>query len=129
MIDHLSVGVSDMVRARRFYDPVLKALGYRRHYDAGDLASAYGAEERQLQFWVCRPRDDARPASAGNGSHVCFRAQSRAAVDGFHAEALRCEGRDAGAPGLRPQYTETYYGAFVFDPDDNKLGAVCHSPE
>ena len=33
-----------------------------------------------------------------------------------------------GPPGLRPHYHQTYYGAFVLDPDGNNIEAVCHRP-
>ena len=61
--------------------------------------------------------------------HWAFRAASRAAVDAFHAAALRAGGRDDGAPGLRPDYHAAYYAAFVLDPDGNRIEAVCHRPE
>jgi catechol 2,3-dioxygenase-like lactoylglutathione lyase family enzyme len=56
--------------------------------------------------------------------HIAFRADDRETVDRFHREALRLGGKDAGAPGLRPEYSPTYYGAFVLDPDGNKIEAV-----
>ena len=71
------------------------------------------------------PPFDGRPAERGNGWHCAFLAPSRAAVDAFHTAALGAGGSDEGAPGLRPQYTENYYGAYVRDPDGNKLQAVC----
>jgi catechol 2,3-dioxygenase-like lactoylglutathione lyase family enzyme len=68
---------------------------------------------------------DGKPASAGNGAHVAFIAESRAQVDEFHRAALAHGGSDAGPPGLRPEYDANYYGAFVRDPDGNKVEAVC----
>jgi catechol 2,3-dioxygenase-like lactoylglutathione lyase family enzyme len=68
-------------------------------------------------------------ATVGNGVHVAFKADNRAAVDAFHAAALAAGGTDEGAPGLRPHYHEHYYGAYVRDPDGNKLQAVCHAAE
>ena len=67
---------------------------------------------------------DGRPATAGNGVHIAFDVEDQETVDRFYREALRLGGKDAGAPGLRPQYGPTYYGAFVFDPDGNKIEAV-----
>jgi catechol 2,3-dioxygenase-like lactoylglutathione lyase family enzyme len=61
------------------------------------------------------------------GFHVAFSAPSREAVDRFHAAALEAGGRDNGAPGLRPEYHEGYYGAYVFDPDGNNIEAVQHT--
>ena len=69
--------------------------------------------------------DDSR---ARRGTHVAFRAPDRASVDRFHAEALAAGGRDDGAPGLRPEYHDSYYAAFVIDPDGSRVEAVCHEP-
>ena len=125
MIDHVSVGVSDMVRAAAFYDAVLATLGYRRTFEVEGVALAYGQEFPD--FWIGQPLNAERPASAGNGAHVGFRAKSHSDIDAFHATALENGGRDAGAPGLRPDYGSTYYGAFVYDPDGNKLRPVATS--
>ena len=128
MIDHLSLGVTDLARSREFYDAALATLGYQRLYDHEDAASAYGPEAPQYPFWIGLPLDESRPAAPGNGTHVCFQAASRAAVEAFYEAALAHGGRDAGAPGLRPQYMETYYAAFAFDPDGHKVEAVCYAP-
>ena len=74
------------------------------------------------------PTFDGAQALPGNGVHIAYIVQSRAQVDAFHAAALANGGSDEGAPGLRPQYHPNYYGAYVRDPDGNKLQAVCHSP-
>ena len=60
------------------------------------------------------------------GAHVAFASEDRATVDAFHAAAIAAGGFDNGAPGLRAQYDEHYYGAFVLDVDGNNIGAVCH---
>jgi catechol 2,3-dioxygenase-like lactoylglutathione lyase family enzyme len=129
MIDHVSIEVADLARSRAFYDAALAPLGYRRRFDLDD-ASGYGRtlaeplREQALPFWIGR----AQGAVAPNG-HVCFTAPDRAAVDAFHRAALAAGGRDNGAPGLRPQYHAHYYAGFVFDPDANRVEAVCHLPE
>ena len=64
------------------------------------------------------------PVAADTGCHVCLRATSTAAVDAFHAAALAAGGRDGGAPGERQAAMTTYYGAFVCDPDGNRVEAV-----
>lgn len=122
-IDHVSVGVSDMGQARAFYRPVLGTLGLKPVYEGGEAALAFGNDEPV--FWINLPLDT-EPATAGNGSHICFNARTRKAVDAFHEAGLVNGGSDAGAPGLRPEYTPTYYAAFLFDPDGNKIEAVCH---
>jgi catechol 2,3-dioxygenase-like lactoylglutathione lyase family enzyme len=126
---HVTVGTSRMNRALRFYDAALAPLGLVRKRTA-KIALAYGPEDLSgpnEPFWVVRPLDGAA-ASAGNGVTVAFAVPTRAAVDAFHAAALAAGASDEGAPGLRTDYHPNYYGAYVRDPDGNKLCAVCHSP-
>jgi predicted lactoylglutathione lyase len=79
-------------------------------------------------FWLLA-RQGEGSASPRLGLHVSFQAPDRPSVDAFHDTALRCGGRDAGKPGLRPQYTMPFYGAFVIDLDGFKIEAVCRAPE
>ena len=122
MLHHVSLGSDDLAVAGAFYDAVLAALGYRRVADFEGVCAGYG--RRQPEFWVTRAEDGAR-AAPGNGSHVCFSAPTRDAVHEFWETALEFGGRDAGAPGLRPQYAPDYYAAFVHDPDGHKIEALC----
>ncbi len=121
MIDHVSLPVSDIDRARAFYDAVLAAVGYTRMADFGQTAG-YGDEH--LHFWITVP-EEARAPAAG---HVAFRAASREQVDAFHAAALAHGAVDDGGPGLRAHYHPNYYACFVADPDGNRIEAVCHTP-
>lgn len=128
MISHVTVGSNDIARAKAFYAKVMAALGYVRVVE-GDDHFAYGESATSpATFWVLAPFDG-RPAERGNGWHCALLAPSRAAVDAFHAAALAAGGSDEGAPGLRPRYSETYYGAYVRDADGNKLQAVCYRAE
>jgi catechol 2,3-dioxygenase-like lactoylglutathione lyase family enzyme len=122
MMDHVTIGVTDLVRARDFYDRALKPLGIERLYADGKSYSGYGIRPKAF-FWIGR-RDDVR-----TGTHVAFAAPDRATVRAFHDAALAAGGRDNGAPGLRPQYAPTYYGAFVLDPDGHNIEAVCYAAE
>ncbi|HYD66580.1 VOC family protein [Azospirillum sp.] len=122
MIDHISLPVSDIARARAFYDAVLATVGYKRMMDFGHTAG-YG--EDHAHFWIGAPEDGGACAPAG--VHVAFRAPTREAVDAFHAAALAAGGADNGAPGLRPRYHPFYYAGFVIDPDGNRIEAVCHT--
>jgi len=124
MLSHVSVGVSDLERSAVFYDAALATLGYGRVFEIAGIAIAYG--EKFPNFWISPPLDASRPASAGNGTHIAFVAGSHEAVDAFHASALDHGARDAGAPGPRPDYGPDYYGAFVRDPDGNKIEACFH---
>ena len=96
-------------------------------FHSGEGFCAYG-EMGGSQFWILPPHNK-QPASVGNGSHTAFPAPDRAAVRAFHAAALANGGSDEGAPGLRPHYHANYYGAYVRDPDGNKIQAVCHRAE
>ncbi len=128
MIDHVSITVGDLERATRFYDAVMTVLG---HPCVRRTPQGLGYGRRN------RPDDDGHSYMSvllGDGvvadrRHWAFRAPSRAAVDAFHAAAVAAGGRDDGPPGLRPQYHEHYYAAFVLDPDGNRIEAVCHRAE
>ena len=128
MLDHVSLGVTEIDRSRRFYDAALRPLGLVRIVDFGEgRGSDYGASPGSpgVEFTITREAEVRTPIP---GAHICFRAPDRAAVDAFHAAALACGGRDDGAPGLQPNYHADYYGAFVLDPDGHRVEAVCHAP-
>ncbi len=126
MLDHVSLGVSDLDRARTFYEPVLEAIGLEQTL-SHDGALAFGADY-PAEFWIQTPIDGA-PAASGNGTHICFRAGSKAAVDAFHKAGLENGGACAGKPGMRPQYHPNYYAAFLFDPDGHKVEALYYVDE
>ena len=119
MLDHVTLGVSDIERSKKFYDQALRPLGIGFLYAEGQTAAGYGAGTKAF-FWI-----SLRDASQ-TGSHVAFTAEDRETVNQFHQAALAAGGRDNGQPGLRPHYHENYYGAFVLDPDGHNIEAVCH---
>jgi catechol 2,3-dioxygenase-like lactoylglutathione lyase family enzyme len=121
MLHHVSIGVADVERAAQFYDAVLAKLGYKRVMEVMPYGIAYGL--KAPQFWVQLPHDQNAPSS-GNGTHIAFNANGKAAVNAFRAAAISAGGKDEGAPGPRPEYTPEYYGAFVRDLDGNKIEAV-----
>jgi catechol 2,3-dioxygenase-like lactoylglutathione lyase family enzyme len=121
MLGHLSFGVADLARAVRFYDAALAPLGYVRVWNSADQAG-YGLPGGNDRLALKLQSGPVMPP--GPGFHLALEAPNRAAVDCFHAEALRSGGHDAGAPGPRPHYGATYYAAFVHDPDGHKLEAV-----
>jgi catechol 2,3-dioxygenase-like lactoylglutathione lyase family enzyme len=110
----------DVERAGAFYDAVLATLGFVRVWSDPD-GIGYGPPGGGDTFAIF-VNDEAHPP--GPGFHLAFNLPSQAGVDAFHAAALAAGGSDAGAPGLRPQYTPTYYAAFVLDPEGWKLEAV-----
>ncbi len=125
LIDHVSITVVDLVRARQFYRAVFAALGATQVYDEADAIGfgerndAHDAGHSYLSI-LASARAQADPRR-----HWCFRANSAASVDAFHAAGLASGGSDAGAPGLH-DYHPGYYAAFLLDPEGNKVEAVFH---
>jgi catechol 2,3-dioxygenase-like lactoylglutathione lyase family enzyme len=125
MIDHVSVGVSDLDRAARFYDAVLAALGLTRLVTR---PAGIGFGKAYPEVWI-NLRPDMPRVAAESGVHICLRAKATAEVDAFHAAALDAGGMSDGAPGLRPHERVRYYAAFVLDPDGNRIEAVTFPSE
>jgi catechol 2,3-dioxygenase-like lactoylglutathione lyase family enzyme len=119
MLDHVTIAVSDLDRAKAFYDLALKPLGIERLYAEGENFCGYGARAKAF-FWV-----GVRDSVAG-GVHIAFAAPDRQAVDEFYLAAIAAGGHDNGPPALRPRYHPHYYAAFVCDPDGHNIEAVCH---
>jgi len=119
-IDHVSVAVADLARSTVFYERVLAPLGLTKLVTR---ESTVGFGKKYPEFWI-NLREGLPPVSAATGIHICLRARDEDAVRSFHALALANGGADAGPPGPRQAAFTTYYGAFVFDPDGNKIEAV-----
>ena len=126
MFSHVTVGSSDIAKAKSFYDALLKPLGLVRQADYPD-GIGYGLTGGRPQLWIVRPLDK-KAASAGNGVTVGLDAPDRPAVDAAHKAGMSAGGKDEGAPGLRTHYHPNYYGAYLRDPDGNKICIVCHKP-
>src|SRR6195256_1957411 len=120
MIDHVSVGVSDLERSARFYEQALAPLGLSRLVTR---PATVGFGKSYPEFWI-NLHPGLPPVAPGSGSHICLRAKSSGEIDAFHAAALTAGGRSDGAPGLRPHDRVRYYAAFVIDPDGNRIEAV-----
>ena len=128
LLDHVSISVRDLGRAKPFYTAILSTLGAVVAYERDE---AIGFGERN------RPNDDRHTyvsiyrspqALSDSRRHWCFRAQSKEQVNAFHAAGLAAGGKDEGAPGLR-SYHAKYYAAFLLDPEGNKVEAVFHHAE
>ena len=126
MLDHVSLGVADITRSRRFYDAALRPLGVVRLLDLESRGSDYGSMRAPLGVEFSITQEER--ATGGAGQHLCFRATDRVAVINFHAAALLAGGRDDGKPGIRARYHDDYFAAFVQDPDGHRIEAVCHLP-
>ena len=117
MLDHFTLKVSDLDKAKAFYSAALQPLGYAVMMEFGEFAGL-GAGKPDL--WLRRDPDNVRP------QHVALTADERAAVDAFYEAAMSAGATDNGKPGVRTDYHPTYYAAFVLDSDGNNLEVVCH---
>ena len=125
MFNHISIGVRDIARTKAFYDATLKPLGVKCLSESeGSLGYGNGA----VALWIGETPKPV-PADVKSNLHFCFDAESRKAVDAFHAAALKSGGKDNGKPGLRQDYGDNYYAAFVVDPDGYRLEAYCSKAE
>jgi len=125
MLNHVSIGVRDIARTKRFYDAALKPLSYST-LSASDTSLGYGKDNVVL---LISATEKPVPPETTSGLHFCFDAPTRKSVAAFHAAALGAGGKDNGKPGLRKEYSENYYAAFIHDPDGHNIEAVCHAPE
>lgn len=131
MFSHITVGVSDLDRSALFYDALLVPLGLARRPvtpDGGPPSLCWHQPGTSLpRFYVYIPFDG-EPCSHGNGSMAAFLAPSIKAVEQSYADAMQQGGTDEGAPGPRHHYGPGYFGAYLRDPDGNKIHVV-HRPE
>jgi catechol 2,3-dioxygenase-like lactoylglutathione lyase family enzyme len=131
MLHHLSIGAKDIERAARFYDAVLEPLGYVRVWT--DLRP--GEEEQAVGYGPPGSGDKLAVKQLSQdipnipGFHIAFSAKTRDAVHNFHTAALATGGKDNGAPGLRPDYGDNYFAAYVLDPEGHRIEAVCKAAE
>jgi len=127
-LDHVTLSVSDMGRAKAFYTQALAPLGLSI---VGEVSAEQGGSVafvgfgfgRKGSFWVAESGQQSPP------THICFRALTREAVRAFHEAALAAGGQDHGAPGPRPEYHSAYYAAFVLSPEGHNIEAVCFEEE
>jgi catechol 2,3-dioxygenase-like lactoylglutathione lyase family enzyme len=124
VIDHMAIGVSDLGASRRFYLAALAPLGFVEQSTWSEDAHGASFGPDDLDDFILSTR---YPATAGG--HVAFAADSREQVDAFHEAAAAAGGTDNGGPGIRPDYSPGYYGAFVLDPDGYNVEAVYHEPQ
>lgn len=116
MFDHIGLRVKDLEKAKKLYAAALAPLGYVAG-PAGEGYAGFGPKDKPRLWLHADPK--------GGGAHVCFRSPDRAGVDAFHAAGLKAGAKDNGAPGLRTDYSPTYYGAFLLDGEGNNIEAVC----
>ena len=119
MFDHIGLQVKDLAAAVRFYETVLKPLGFEL-CSRDETTAGFGPKDAPA-LWLYADKK-AKPAR----THVAFKAETRKAVDTFHAGGTESGGSDNGKPGIRADYAANYYAAFLIDPDGNNVEAVCY---
>ena len=120
MIDHISISVRNLDRATRFYDAVLRVIGYQM-LEVRPHTVGFG--KQYPEFWI-NLRAAMVPLADDCGTHVALRVRAAELVDAFHDAALAAGGASDGAPGVRPRHGPGYYAAFIRDPDGNRIEAV-----
>ena len=120
----MSIGVSDLRASRRFYLAALAPLGFveQGSWSEGSPDVAFGPDDLD-DFAI------STNYPVAGGGHVAFAADSREQVDAFYDAAIAAGATDNGGPGVRPEYSAGYYGAFVLDPDGYNVEAVYHEPQ
>ena len=120
MIDHISLRVSDFQKSLAFYKAALEPLGYTLVFSNDKEQGAGFAGPDRGGIWIGH-----REGASHGYAHIAVLAKDRATVRKFYEAAMKAGGRDNGGAGPRPQYSPTYYGAFVLDPDGHNIEAVC----
>ena len=130
VIDHVGIRVSDLQSSRRMYEAALGELGFVALSEGtfeGDAYVLFGrgaSDDFALHSVGTEPGRD----RVTTGAHIAFRADDEDAVHRWHAAAVEHGGRDNGPPGVRPEYSGTYYAAFILDAGGNNVEAVFHTP-
>lgn len=128
MIGYVTLGTNDLEKARAFYDGLLGSIGASRLMEMESGFTLYGTDWGKPAIAVTPPHDG-KTASAGNGNMIAIPMDSRDKVDAFHAKGLELGGSDEGPPGLRgPEGPRAFYGAYLRDPEGNKLCAFRIGP-
>lgn len=130
MLSHIHVGVRDFPAGLQFYSAVLETLDWRlRFVDQERPWAGWQPAQGERPLFLIGAPFNGEPAAPGNGQMVALLAKDRATVDQVYTAALANGGVCDGPPGLRPHYHPNYYGAYVRDPDGNKICVCCHDPE
>jgi catechol 2,3-dioxygenase-like lactoylglutathione lyase family enzyme len=126
MIGYTMVGTRDLERSRRFYAPLFTEMGLDPCWRDDQVSSWGKADDTTVPRFFTGYPFDGHPATVGNGTMTAFLIDSAGRIDRLHRIAMEHGGTDEGGPGFRPQYSETFYAAYVRDPDGNKLAFVCY---
>lgn len=115
MIGYVTIGTTDMAKAKAFYSSLLEPLGGKVIMEMDRIAFIGSGMDKPM-LAVCIPYDESDP-KPGNGTMLAFPAETREDVDKLYASAIALGATDEGAPGER---MPTFYGGYFRDPDGNK---------
>ncbi|KAI1355704.1 Glyoxalase/Bleomycin resistance protein/Dihydroxybiphenyl dioxygenase [Xylaria sp. FL0043] len=138
-ISHISLatGAANFARMRAFYLAALAPLNYVTYFDQADFMLGLKPVGKFPDFWIhvgngeqeaFSPADDGDVSKRPGRTHVAFDAESPEVVDKWYAAAIKAGGVCNGKPGLRTEFSESYYAAFVLDPLGNNIEAVHDQP-
>ena len=116
MIGYVTIGVNDMDKATAFYSTLLAEVGGKELINM-ERIKFFGTATNQPMLGICVPFNQNEP-NCGNGNMVAFPGGDRAGVDRLYHKAIELGATDEGEPGER---MPVFYGAYVRDPDGNKL--------
>jgi len=119
MLDHVTIYVKDLVKSKIFYQKSFVPFGYSVSFAEDGKFCAFDIDNGAL-FEIAQYQG----SNILTPCHIAFRANSHEQVEKFYQAALTAGGNDNGSPGLRPQYTENYYAAFIIDPSGHNIEAV-----
>ncbi len=131
MISYVTVGTDDIARAKRFYSAFLPTLGYELTESPEGISCVLTEQPGQsaaMPELYIKPPFDGRPASAGNGAMIAFKARSQKQVRDLHSAALAAGGSDDGQPGFREAYGPRFFVGYLRDPQGNKIALFSNNP-
>ncbi len=126
-LSHVEIYVSDYAKTIRFYDKILKPLGWQRlvcqkthtTFTDGAMKIVFcPADEKYLQYGYHRKRIGL--------NHLAFYAPTKESVDHIYETILKADGIDC-LYEKQPVGEEDYYAVFFEDPDRIKIEIV-YSP-
>lgn len=120
MIDHILIRVKNLIESKAFYNNTFSPLGYKISFGEENVFWSYDIGDKALFEIAQHNGQELTPC------HVAFRVDNREQVKAFYQAALQAGGKCNGKPGLRPEYTENYYGAFILDPSGHNIEAMCY---
>ena len=120
MIDHISISSSDLARSTAFYEAVLSTIGFDKLVERENTV---GFGKKYPEFWL-NYRPHTANVATNTGVHIALRTKGKESVDRFFQTALQSGAQSDGAPGFRTEYNESYYAAFIRDPDGNRIEVV-----